>query len=54
MVEPLNDLVDGLLNLLLVRWVDLACNLVVLDGVPHVVGVVLQGVLVLDLQLRRA
>lgn len=49
MVEPLNDTIDGLLDLLLVRSVDFAGNLVVLDGVPHVVGVVLKSVLVLDL-----
>ncbi|TVU44376.1 hypothetical protein EJB05_03813, partial [Eragrostis curvula] len=50
-VQPLDRLLDSIFNLLLVICRELGCNLLVLDGVPHVVGVVLQGVLGLNLLL---
>ncbi|CAA7406321.1 unnamed protein product [Spirodela intermedia] len=43
-VEPVDGLVDGVLDLLLVCGVELGGDLLVLDGVPHVVGVVLEAV----------
>ncbi|OAY83273.1 NAD-specific glutamate dehydrogenase [Ananas comosus] len=50
-VEPFHSLVDGVLDLLLVGRVELPGDLLVPDGVPHVVGVVLQRVLGVDLLL---
>ncbi|THU52808.1 hypothetical protein C4D60_Mb10t07840 [Musa balbisiana] len=44
-VQPLDRLIDRVLYLLLVTRRKLGADLVVPDGVPHVVGVVLQGVL---------
>ncbi|TVU49638.1 hypothetical protein EJB05_00958, partial [Eragrostis curvula] len=50
-VQPLDGLVDGVLDLLLVLSGELGRDLLVLDRVAHVVRVVLQGVLGLHLLL---
>ncbi|TVU36755.1 hypothetical protein EJB05_18701, partial [Eragrostis curvula] len=51
-VQPADGSVNGVLNLLLVLRGELGGDLVVLDGVPHVVGVVLQPVLGFHLLLE--
>jgi hypothetical protein len=48
-VQPADGAVDGVLDLLLVVRGQIGGDLVILDGVAHVVGVVLQGVLGVDL-----
>ncbi|EYU41711.1 hypothetical protein MIMGU_mgv1a019254mg, partial [Erythranthe guttata] len=50
-VEPLNGLLNSLLNLLPVITIQLRSNLFILDSVPHVVGVVLKSILRLNLLL---
>ena len=53
LLEPILGLLQGLLNLVLILGVDLVGQLLlVLDGVPHGVDVVLEGVLGVDLLLQ--
>ena len=50
-VQPADGTVDGVLDLLFVLCRELGGDLVILDGVPHVVGVVLERVLGVHLLL---
>ncbi|CBI40968.3 unnamed protein product, partial [Vitis vinifera] len=48
-VQPLNGVLNSIFNFLLVCWRKLGTDFLIFDSVPHVVGVVLQSVLSLNL-----
>ncbi|THG12789.1 hypothetical protein TEA_021783 [Camellia sinensis var. sinensis] len=50
-IQPPNCLLNGSFNLLLVIWAKLGTDLLILNGVPHVVGIVFQCILGLNFLL---